>query len=286
MNVGHSLRIAHEDQACPSVRLERHSFDTPSLLREPSRGKVRPLKSTTSKITAFLALVGMFALLADTSEAGWRRRGSSGSYGSSGSSGSYGSSGSSGSWGSRGSRGHRWRHRHHSSGSWGSSGSSGYHSSGSYGSHGSSGSSGYVVRYSSCHVIHYSTPVIHSTPVIQSPPVIYTAPVTPTVTRRAAPAQSPARIKMDLPEDAIVYLVGQRMTLTGQQRTYRLPNLPEGKIYNYPIKVEIVRDGETVSVDYSESVSAGVTSSLLVFEQAGQLIVKQGSAERLVAEAR
>lgn len=120
-----------------------------------------------------------------------------------------------------------------------------------------------------------------------APQIGQSTPATPTVTRVIAQSDNRARIQLNVPEDAIVYLVGQKMSLTGQQRTYRLPALEDGKTYDYPIKVEVVRNGVPVTVEHSQPVSSGVTSKIVIVEQAGQLVVQGNAANPpLVADAR
>lgn len=258
---------------------------------------------TTSRIMASLAFAAVCGLVVETTEAGGRHgsfgsSGSSGSSGGSGSSGSWGSSGSSGSYGSGGSSGGvshralrrqirhaRRAHRHGSAGSGGSSGyhrghgssgSWGHHGSGSYGSHGSSGSSGSSGSYGGGVSYHTS----------QAAPA--TRPRYMAGANRPAPAASttPSRLRLQVPEDATVYLVGQRMNQTGARRSYRLPELPAGQSYEYPVVVQVVRQGRTISTQFSELVAAGVTKEITVVEQSGQLVVRQEAADDLLAASR
>jgi len=208
------------------------------------------------RILFSLTLMAAFAMLLDSADARGSR-GSRGSSGSSGSSGSWGSSGSSGSrGGSSGSRGSRGSHGSSgSSGSYGSSGSSG----GSYTSYGSCGSSG-------GHVTHYttSTPVYHTTSVQTSTPVYASVPadncpngICPRVSQIQQLDPEKARVTLHVPENAVVYLVNQKMSITGTVRQFNLPKLAEGKKYDYPIRVEITQDGKTHKVDAFQSVARG-----------------------------
>ncbi|MCA9051112.1 MAG: TIGR03000 domain-containing protein, partial [Planctomycetaceae bacterium] len=165
---------------------------------------------------------------------------SHGSSGSSGSSGSYGSSGSSGSYGSSG-----------SSGSYGSSGSSG----GSYSSHGSSGSSG-------GHVV-YSRPAVSTAAVAVAKPAVV-----------AAPDRKTSTLVAKVPEDATVYLCGQKMTITGPERRYRIPIADPSREYDYQVRVEVVRDGKTLSSETTHKVAGGRTLEVSVTPAAdsGELV--------------
>lgn len=238
----------------------------------------------------------MLALPANTSEAGW----GSGSFGSLGSSGSTGSSGSYGSSGSSGSRALRAERREArraaraarhassgSSGSYGSSGSTGYSSSGSrgssgsyvapsYGSHGSSGSSTSRLYSGSRSAKPSNSSVGRNFYAAKKPPV----------SRATTPVQQYARIKVDVPADATVQLLGKPTTLTGTQRSYRLTKLPAGKTFACPITVEVVRNGETLTVEHTAKIAAGMATTVDFVEQGGKLVVKTDSADPLMASAR
>lgn len=177
---------------------------------------------------------------------------SGGSYGSHGSSGgSYGSHGSSGgsygsSGGSYGSSGGSYGS---SGGSYGSRGSSG----GSYGSHGSSGGSvggGYAVRV-------YGRPVYAGAPV-----------------RSYAKRTGRSWVVLSVPEDAVVELENQKMTLTGTTRRFYSTPLEVGKNYVYTVKVEVERDGHTVSQTQRFNVRAEQNVQLTFDEQqSGEFVV-------------
>lgn len=201
-----------------------------------------------------LALGTVLALAAREAQAGHYYSGGSygswgssgGSYGSQGSSGgSYGSYGSSGgSYGSSG--GHHHHHHHHSHGSSGSYGSSG----GSSGSHGSMGSSGGS----------YGSQGSSGTATTSYQP---TAP-TPVV------ADDRGHLMLSVPSDAIVYLVDQRMTMTGPVRRYAVPGLEAGRQYRYPIRVEVVRNGVLFRGVTEPRIQAGQKLELAFREDANQ----------------
>lgn len=180
-------------------------------------------------------------------------------------------------------RAHR-AHRHGSSGSsgssgyyhsHGSSGSSGHYSSRSYGSHGSSGSSGYSGSYGGDG--YYTT---------QAAPASRTQSIARSTRPAAAASTAPTRLRLQVPADASVYLVGQKMNQTGTQRNYRLPELPAGQSYDYPVVVQVERQGRTISTQFSETVAAGVTREITVVEQSGQLVVRREAGDELLAASR
>lgn len=187
--------------------------------------------------------------LPEDASAGWhhRRHGSSGSWGSSGSSGSSGywgssgSSGSSGSWGSSG-----------SGGSWG--GSSGFNgSSGGWGSSGSSGAWGGPAYYSP------ATPYV---PAVPATPVSPESPPAPATTMRV----TPATVVINVPEDATVYFAGRKMVTQGTTRRYLVPVQKAGATYEYPIKVEVTRNGSKLVSETKHRVRSGQTVELTMTE--------------------
>jgi uncharacterized protein (TIGR03000 family) len=201
------------------------------------------------KLFCGLALAAALVLVGNTSAHAWHYH-SHGSYGSCGSSG-----GSYGSWGSHGSSGGSYSHgssggffgHHGSSGgffSHGSSGSSG--SSGNYGSYGSSGSSGGVVGAASAEM-PTSTAVV------------------------AVPVSADrAQLILNVPADAVVYLSNQRMTLEGTTREFTVPGLTAGMEYRYPVRVEVVRDGQTLTANADQQLQAGQRLNLAFNQTAGQ----------------
>ena len=186
-----------------------------------------------------------------------RRYHSCGSYGSCGSSG-----GSSGSWGSRGSCGSRG-----SSGSWGSCGSSGgWHSSGgssgSWGSYGSSGSSG-------GHPPVYHAPVDQSAPINPAP----AAPAPATQSSISRPVDTRATIRMNVPADAVVYLMDQKMTLTGPARRFSIPMPSATQTYEYTVRIEVTNDGKKSEAVTSLKLKAGVNVQINVAKNENNQLV-------------
>lgn len=208
--------------------------------------------------TKWVSAVALCAALGWSSQAdaGWHHR-HHGSWGSSG--GSWGSSG--GSWGSSGgswgSSGGSWGHHHHRyyGGSWGSSGgswgSSGGSSGGSWGSSG--GSSGGVI--------------IHQSPA-QSPMPTETDKPAPPMPEPPADGKTTYRtgssgtLAVDVPAEAKVFVNGKATTSTGTHRVYASYGLKPGYTYNYQVRVEIVREGQTLSETKHARLAAGRSADL------------------------
>ncbi len=202
------------------------------------------------------ALVGANPAMAHS----WGSHGSSGgSHGSSGGSsgGSYGSSGGS-SGGSHGSSGgshgihafihHVIQHFHSSGGSYGSSGgsygsygSSGGSSGGSYGSSGGSsgGSYGSAGGYYVASTVPASGYYVAST------------------TQANTASTDVAYLNINVPADAKVYLENKLMTLSGTDRRFVSPQLPVGSQHVYTVKVEVERNGQTITKTTQAAIMAG-----------------------------
>lgn len=196
-----------------------------------------------------LTMASALVLVGNTSAHAWHYH-SHGSYGSCGSSGgSYGSHGSSGGFFSHGSSGGFFSHGSNGSSggffSHGSNGSSG--SSGSYGSYGSSGSSGGVVTTATADA-SMSTAVATTAPVVSDR----------------------AQLVLNVPADAVVYLSNQRMTLEGTVREFTIPGLQSGTEYAYPVRIDLVQDGKTLSASGNQQIQAGQRLNLVFNQTSGQ----------------
>lgn len=66
-----------------------------------------------------------------------------------------------------------------------------------------------------------------------------------------------ARLIVRVPEDAAVYLEGQKMQSTGPLRHYVSPPLRPGVQYTYTVRVDAARDGQTASKTVRVPVQAG-----------------------------
>ena len=77
-------------------------------------------------------------------------------------------------------------------------------------------------------------------------PSVASTPISTTAGSTAAPsADDKALFVLRVPDDAVVYFAGQKMTNDGSRRTFVSPELKAGKVYSYDIKVEM--DGEEVA---------------------------------------
>ena len=71
------------------------------------------------------------------------------------------------------------------------------------------------------------------------------------------PQGSAARLVVNVPSDAKVYLQDQLMTISGPVRRYVSPRLTPGTEYVYQIRVEVERDGRTLSKTTTAKVRSG-----------------------------
>jgi uncharacterized protein (TIGR03000 family) len=69
--------------------------------------------------------------------------------------------------------------------------------------------------------------------------------------------KSPALLELNVPEDSVVHLGGQQMTLTGRRRIYFSQPLTQGKTYAYAVEVQATRNGRVVKGSISQPISAG-----------------------------
>ena len=75
------------------------------------------------------------------------------------------------------------------------------------------------------------------------------------------PSSESARLVVRLPADAKLYVDGQVTRTVGQEiRTYRTPELEFGQDYVYTLKIEVVRQGKTLTESKKVLVRAGKTS--------------------------
>src|SRR5262249_4536033 len=61
------------------------------------------------------------------------------------------------------------------------------------------------------------------------------------------PAAAPARLIVNLPADAKLFLDDQPTTSRATERTFITPALEPGKVYTYKVRVEIGRDGQMLT---------------------------------------
>lgn len=74
-----------------------------------------------------------------------------------------------------------------------------------------------------------------------------------------AEAAQPAKLVVAVPADAKLYVDGQLTRQTAASRTIVTPALENGSEYKYTLKVELVRDGKTVTDTKDVAFRAGST---------------------------
>ena len=198
-----------------------------------------------------------------------RGHSSGGSWGSSGGSyGSWGSSGGSsgGSWGSSGGYHVVHRHRWHSSGgSWGSSGGSWGSSGGSSGGYYYNGSSGGSSGGSNGGVIYSD----EGDAVPTTPPAAPANPPAPADVNEGKSAfNGTGLLLVNVPADAKVFVNGKATASTGTERQYLSRGLVRGAAYNYEVKVEMIRDGQPITITKTAKLTAGGNAQLAFDETA------------------
>lgn len=201
------------------------------------------------KSLALFAVVGVF-LGAQQAQAGVFHRGGGSSGGSNG---SWGSSG--GSWGSSGGSSGS------SGGSWGSSGGSWGSSGGSWGSCGGSSSA--------------------ATPLTTEPELVNQQPKS-TDHPTYGPLRNDALLSVKVPTDAKVFVNDHATRSTGADREYISRNLKGGAQYNYAVRVEFIRNGQTVSENKTVQLTAGQSANL-DFTQGEALVQTAASPENHTA---
>lgn len=90
---------------------------------------------------------------------------------------------------------------------------------------------------------------------------------------QSVPQPTYAVLVVEVPEDATVYLSGQRMTTTGTVRKYRVPTERAGVEYTYAVRVQVERNGQQVATEHYEAVRAGRTANITIRENANAQLV-------------
>jgi uncharacterized protein (TIGR03000 family) len=85
--------------------------------------------------------------------------------------------------------------------------------------------------------------------------------VTPAPTEKRAQEQARARVRIDVPEDAKLYVDGQLMKTASARRVYQTPALTPGRAYFYDVRVELERNGQLLTESQRVVVRAGEESS-------------------------
>lgn len=115
-------------------------------------------------------------------------------------------------------------------------------------------------------MIHHSTPA--------KPAADVAKPLAAPKDAAASVDRSSAMLVVKVPADAVVYLVDQKMSITGTERRFRIPVADPGKEYTYPIRVEVVRDGKTLVSRSEQKVRGGQRFEFAVAESVddGELV--------------
>jgi uncharacterized protein (TIGR03000 family) len=80
--------------------------------------------------------------------------------------------------------------------------------------------------------------------------------------QEASVQSTKARLVVEVPADAKVYIDDQLMKTKDEVRKYTTPALQPGQMYYYVVKAEVVRDGKTESETKRVVVKAGEESRL------------------------
>jgi uncharacterized protein (TIGR03000 family) len=73
-----------------------------------------------------------------------------------------------------------------------------------------------------------------------------------------------AYLNINVPADAKLYLQDQLMTVEGAQRRFVTPTIQAGESHLYTVKVEVVRDGKTITKTAQTTVTLGQEAVLTV----------------------
>ncbi|MGE0610103.1 MAG: TIGR03000 domain-containing protein [Pirellulales bacterium] len=93
-----------------------------------------------------------------------------------------------------------------------------------------------------------------------------------------------ARLVLNVPADAVVYLVDQRMTAAGTVRQYNVPKLKVGKTYGYPLRVEIVRNGQKHVIEATQKIRQGDKVEMVCDLEFGALTLSHKEGQKNVLE--
>jgi len=79
---------------------------------------------------------------------------------------------------------------------------------------------------------------------------------------------------MNVPADADVYLVDRKMSVRGKERRFRIPTRDSSREYTYPVRVEVIRDGQKIVSESIQRIRGGKQIKVAVSEskESGKLI--------------
>jgi uncharacterized protein (TIGR03000 family) len=93
--------------------------------------------------------------------------------------------------------------------------------------------------------------------VVAPAPTSYVLPTNYVAAPVVQPSTGVAYLNVNVPEDAKVYLQDKLMTIGGTDRRFVTPQMQAGVQHLYTVKVEVVRNGQTVSKTAQAAVAAG-----------------------------
>jgi uncharacterized protein (TIGR03000 family) len=144
----------------------------------------------------------------------------------------------------------------------------GYGSYAVYGSGGYGCCGGYTGFYSPYYPAGTPAHAPGSAPTDTTPtPPKPTTDTTPTPPKPTPPPKStsvpgPARLIVDLPADAKLYVDGQLTKTSSARRDFSTPELEPGKAYFYELRAEVTRDGKAIDRTQRVTVRAGEISKV------------------------
>jgi len=80
-------------------------------------------------------------------------------------------------------------------------------------------------------------------------------------------------LNLNVPGDSVVYLMNQKMTITGENRRYVIPMPSATQTYDYPVRVEVVNDGKKSEAATSLKLKAGMNVQINVSKDANNQLV-------------
>jgi uncharacterized protein (TIGR03000 family) len=93
-------------------------------------------------------------------------------------------------------------------------------------------------------------------------------------TRPESSRKTEAKVIVQLPTDAKLFVDGNPVKVNGEQQTFRTPALERGQAYYYEVRAEVVREGKTVTESKRVIVRAGEDArvSFLLIEAAPPVV--------------
>jgi uncharacterized protein (TIGR03000 family) len=89
-----------------------------------------------------------------------------------------------------------------------------------------------------------------------------------------------ARLIIEVPADAKLYVDDQLMKTTSDRRVFSTPPLEEGQEYYYILRAEVVRDGETISRTKRVFVRAGEETRAAFPELRSEKVAQVGTGSK------